>query len=92
MRIVAQLLADMADMYVNRAGLAIELIPPDAVEQEIAGKHLAAGDNQQLEQLELLQGQRQLLTVAESFVVAGVDYQRAYAQYAFLVVLSLSAP
>ena len=89
--VVTQLLADVADMYVDGAGFAIELIAPDAVQQEVAREHLAAAEHQQLQQLELLQSQRQLLAIAECFIIADVDGQAADMQDAFFFVLGSCA-
>ena len=91
MRIVAQLLTDVTDVHIDSSGLAIELIAPDAVEQEVAGQHLAAADDEQLEQLELLERQRQLLAVAEGLVVAHVDRESANVQDALILVLRCGA-
>ena len=88
---IFSLLANVADVNANRARFAIELIAPNAIEQEVAREHFAAAEHEQLQKLELLQRQRQLFAVAERFVIADVDRQTADMKNAFFLILRCGA-
>ena len=74
-------------MDVDRARFAVVLIAPDAVQQEVAGEHLAAAEDQHLEELELLEGEGELFAALERLVVRDVDHDVAGAQGLRLALL-----
>ena len=77
-----QLLAQPADVHVDRARAAGVLVAPDVAEQQIARQHAAAMLHQVLQQQELLGREPDFLAVERDLMAIGVDGDRAVAQRA----------
>ena len=60
-------------MHVERLGVAEVVRPPDPVDEHVTREHPARVRQQQLEQLELLERQRDLLAAHAHLVAAGVE-------------------
>ena len=72
-----QLLAQPADVHVDRARAAGVLVAPHVGQQQVARQHAAAVLDQILEQQEFLRGQPHLLAVHVDGVPLDVDRERA---------------
>ena len=68
-RIIPQLLPQMADVDVHSPCLPIEFITPDLVQKVVPRQHLSNIARHHFQQLEFLQCQLQLLPIAEGFVL-----------------------
>src|SRR5581483_1695713 len=74
---VAQLLADLGDVDVDGAGVAVPAVAPDAVEDLLAGQGPAPVLGQVAEQLELLAGHVDHGAVGRHLAAAEVDHGAA---------------
>ena len=72
-RVVLDLGPQALDVHVERLGVAEVVRAPDAVDEHVAGQHPAGVRQQQLEQLELLQRQRDELAADGHLVARGVE-------------------
>src|SRR5204862_5880072 len=74
---LAELPPQLADVHVDRAGVAREGVAPDPLEQLIAREHEAAVVEQLPKQVELLRRELDLLVADLDLAAAGVDGQVA---------------
>src|SRR5712691_7027434 len=70
---VAELAAELTDVHVDRARVARERVPPDALEQLVAREHEAPMVEQLPEEIELLRRQLDLLIAHARFTPSGID-------------------
>src|SRR4030067_3334322 len=80
--LVAQFVADVADVYVHHAHLTVVIVPPHALEQLFAAEHLAALFGQGPEQVEFDSGQLDELIVHPHVAAAGVNPYKPAGQHA----------
>ena len=64
-RVLLELATEPVDVHVDRPRLARVVVAPDALEQLVAGEHLALVADEEREQLERLGLDRDRLAVAE---------------------------
>src|SRR3954454_18979661 len=75
LRIHLDLLAEVADVDVDRARVAVGGIAPDAGQQHVAGEHAARRAGERGEDLELDVGGRHRIPIARDRALARVDAQ-----------------
>src|ERR1039458_5397909 len=71
---------EIADVDGERVGARVEVVSPDPLEDQVAGQHLARVPEEQLEQVELDPGERELAVAPASLAGAGVELEVAEAQ------------
>src|SRR5262245_29941059 len=76
-RVALELLAQVADMDVDRARVAVGGVAPDLLEQHLAGHHAARGAGERREDLELHVGQPDLRATSADGPALEVDLEVA---------------
>src|SRR6266516_2386464 len=77
LRVALELLAQVADVDVDRARIAVLGVPPDVLEQRLAAEHAAGAVGEGAEDLELDVGQLHLIAAQGHHAAAEVDRQLA---------------
>src|SRR5699024_9155426 len=75
---LAQLFAEVADMDVHGAALAVEAVAPDLPQQHVPGQHHPGGPEQHAQELELLQSQMDLLVSGPDDMPRRADVERPH--------------
>ena len=71
--IVLDLRPQPLHVHVERLGVAVVVRTPDPVDEHVAGEHATGVRQQQLEQLELLERERDALAAHGDLVTSGVE-------------------
>src|SRR5207248_11305407 len=79
--IIFQLLPQLRDMYVHRAGVADGLIAPHLIQQFFPGNRRLPMGDQVAQELELPSGELDWLTFARHFLTAKIDRQIFETEY-----------
>ena len=77
LRIVLQMLAQLGDIHIHRAGIEVVIVNPDGLQGEVTLQDLVGGRAQQGKQFVLLGGQLGLLVTDNQQLLLGVEDELA---------------